>query len=60
MSQEIEQITKEFSAFLVEAMKAMDGNKAAGVRARKQSLIVDVMMYEFRRKSLEREREAKK
>jgi len=44
-----------FNSFLAEKAKADNGNKAAGVRARKLSFAIEKELKAYRRKSLEKE-----
>ena len=50
MKELIEKIQQAYDAFSAEA--ALQGNKAAGTRARKASLEVEKLMKEFRKESL--------
>lgn len=49
-----EKMIEKFNAFIADAAKAADGNKAAGVRARKASLELEKMLKEFRKVSIEK------
>lgn len=54
MKELIEMIEAAFTAFKTDAMaQAENGNKAAGMRARKASLEIERAMKEFRKVSLE-------
>ncbi len=48
----VEKIKEAYTAFEAEAKKAQDGNKAAGVRARKASLEIAKLLKEFRQESV--------
>lgn len=50
MEQLVKEIQETFTTFLSDALK--EGNKAAGVRARKASLKLERQMKEFRKVSL--------
>lgn len=54
MKELITKIQESYQAFVkVANLQVENGNKAAGVRARKASLEIEKMMKEFRRVSLE-------
>ena len=54
MKELITKIQESYQAFVKDAnLHVENGNKAAGVRARKASLEIEKMMKEFRRVSLE-------
>lgn len=54
MKELIEMIEAAFTAFKTDAMaQAENGNKAAGMRARKASLEIERTLKEFRKVSLE-------
>ena len=54
MKELITKIQESYQAFVKDAhLQVENGNKAAGVRARKASLEIEKMMKEFRRVSLE-------
>ena len=54
MKELITKIQESYQAFVNDAnLQVENGNKAAGVRARKASLEIEKMMKEFRRVSLE-------
>ncbi len=54
MKELITKIQESYQAFVQDAnLQGENGNKAAGVRARKASLEIEKMMKEFRRVSLE-------
>lgn len=48
----VENIIELFDAFVVDARKAEAGNKAAAVRARKTSLVIDGALKAFRKESV--------
>ena len=51
----IEAIDKAFVNFQIEASKNANGNKAAGVRARKASVEIEKLLKEYRKRSLHNE-----
>ena len=54
MKELITKIQESYQTFVMDAnLQVENGNKAAGVRARKASLEIEKMMKEFRRVSLE-------
>ena len=48
----VESISEKFAKFNEEAAKRAEGNKAAGVRARKISLEIEKALKEFRKASV--------
>lgn len=52
MNELIKSINNLFENFKAEADKNVNGNKAAGVRARKTSLEIEKALKEYRKKSL--------
>lgn len=48
----IEELMIKFAAFIEDAEKAQKGNKAAGVRARRESLAIEKAMKVYRKESL--------
>jgi len=52
MKELVEKINATASAFAADAEKNLNGNKAAGARARKASLEIEKMLKEFRKQSL--------
>jgi len=53
MKELVEKINALCAAFGVDAQKNLDGNKAAGARARKASLELEKALKEFRKASVE-------
>lgn len=54
MEELLKQINQEFDAFKADAkLQADNGNKAAGTRARKGTLVLEKLLKEFRKVSLE-------
>lgn len=54
MKELIEKISAEYEAFKTDSnAQSENGNKAAGMRARKSSLALEKLMKEFRKVSLE-------
>lgn len=53
MKQIVKKIDELFAAISVDANKAVEGNKAAGARARKNSLELEKVLKEFRKVSIE-------
>lgn len=53
MKEIVGKITETIAVFTKEAAANLDGNKAAGVRARKASMELEKLMKEFRRASLD-------
>ncbi|TDX87084.1 histone H1 [Epilithonimonas xixisoli] len=54
MNELIEKINTEFNAFKADAeLQSEKSNKAAGTRARKASLILEKLLKEFRKESLD-------
>lgn len=47
------EINDKYAVFYAEMTKAMDGNKAAGVRARKASLELAKLLKQYRKESIE-------
>lgn len=52
MKEIAEKLEKLFASFAEDAQKNLDGNKAAGARARKASLEIEKLCKEFRKASL--------
>lgn len=52
MKELVENINARMEAFRVDADKFVNGNKAAGVRARKASLELEKLMKQFRKESV--------
>jgi len=52
MKKLVKQIEELFEAIKVDANKAVEGNKAAGARARKNSIEVEKVLKEFRKASI--------
>lgn len=48
-----EKINIKFSDFSADMMKSLNGNKAAGVRARKASLELEKLLKQYRKESIE-------
>lgn len=46
-------INNAYSEFFTEMTKGCDGNKAAGVRARKASLELEKLLKQYRKESIE-------
>lgn len=46
-------ISTKFADFYADMTKSLNGNKAAGVRARKASLELEKLLKQYRKKSLE-------
>ncbi len=53
MKELVEKINGLFTAFALDAQKNVEGNKAAGVRARKASLEIEKALKEYRKASIE-------
>lgn len=53
MKELVEKISETIAAFTKDANANLEGNKAAGTRARKASLELEKLMKEFRKASLE-------
>ncbi|MGJ1412752.1 hypothetical protein ACR78Z_24055 [Sphingobacterium thalpophilum] len=54
MEELLKQIGQEFNAFKTDAeLQVEKGNKAAGTRARKATLVLEKLLKEFRKTSLE-------
>lgn len=52
MKKLVKKIEELFAAIQVDANKAAEGNKAAGARARKNSIEVEKVLKEFRKASI--------
>ena len=53
MKELVEKISEVMAVFTKDAAANLEGNKAAGTRARKASLELEKLMKEFRKASLE-------
>lgn len=53
MKELVEKISEVMAVFTKDAAANLEGNKAAGTRARKASLEIEKLMKEFRKASLE-------
>lgn len=53
MKELVEKITQSAVDMLTDMAKSVDGNKAAGVRARRASLELEKLLKEYRKVSLE-------
>ncbi|MCQ2199088.1 MAG: histone H1 [Paludibacteraceae bacterium] len=53
MKEIVEKIAEAYASFTKDASSNIEGNKAAGTRARKASLELEKLMKEFRKASLE-------
>lgn len=53
MKELVEKISETIAVFTKDANANLEGNKAAGTRARKASLELEKLMKEFRKASLE-------
>jgi hypothetical protein len=52
MKEIVENLAKQFEAFKIDADKAVAGNKAAGVRARRVSIEIEKALKLFRKESV--------
>lgn len=52
MKELVEKINALYAAFAIDAQKNAEGNKAAGVRARKASLEIEKALKEYRKVSV--------
>jgi len=52
MKEIINSLSEQFKAFEIDANKAANGNKSAGIRARKATIAMEKAFKEFRKESL--------
>lgn len=57
MEEKVNFIKNLFDNFIIEARKNVDGNKAAGTRARRTSLEIEKALKDYRKASIEASRD---